>query len=739
MRVHIRWVRFISVVVLVLLLGGTYPARPVSPVRAAGLWYVSKAGANTNNCLSPATACGTFDGVMAKITPGDTVLVDSGMYQPTRQYPTVVVELNKSVILSGGWNATFTAQTGFTTIDGQGVETGIYIPADAQTVAIDHFVVENNGTGISNDSADLTLDACIIQNNGDETVGTGGIYSRNSVMTTILNTTIRNNSGVYAGGIFANLQIESGLKDGVARLILKNSSLLANSGGDVGGMEIASYAGLTGFIENSTISGNYGDYAGGLSGSFEIFNSTIYGNSSTSGYGGISSIATTLHNSILAGNGVDCQYVYSGGYNLFSEFNGCAVDLQPGDQRVADPGLGPLEGNPAYHYLLPSSPAIDAGNPTGCLDHTGALLDADQRGLPRVGRCDIGAVEYQPAEVSTFNGNPDPVHPGQVITFSGVLNTGGVETLAGVTLDNSLPAGIAYLPGSLQASAGTAQYQNGKVTWSGDLDPATPVTLTYQAKAIKIGLWENPFLLTQAGLTIARTVVVNITPWPIYLPVLHKPCPNYYADNFTNPASGWFTGNTSRYLVQYLPGEYQMLLKVPGYYLISRAPVGPLSNEFQVSVDVRNMTGVEGSYGLMFAATADWSHFYTLEIMPDQTWYLWRQYSNNWDLPAYGYSDAIRTGSQPNTLTVRHQDNLFTLYINNIAIYSHFDSSYYYYGFVGVTAQSFDAVPLDMRFSNFFMPEFSCIAQASGLTRASSPAGGAPGGILQGPANRPLP
>ncbi|HMN61069.1 MAG TPA: hypothetical protein PJ988_11930 [Anaerolinea sp.] len=50
-----------------------------------------------------------------------------------------------------------------------------------------------------------------------------------------------------------------------------------------------------------------------------------------------------------------------------------------------------------------------------------------------------------------------------------------------------------------------------------------------------------------------------------------------------------------------------------------------------------------------------------------------------------------------------------------------------------------DAVPLDVRFSNFFMPEFSCIAQVSGLTGVSSPAGGAPGGILQGPVNRPLP
>jgi hypothetical protein len=50
---------------------------------------------------------------------------------------------------------------------------------------------------------------------------------------------------------------------------------------------------------------------------------------------------------------------------------------------------------------LPSgSPAIDAGNPTGCKDANGHLLTTDQRGYPRpdkedTGACDIGAFEKQ--------------------------------------------------------------------------------------------------------------------------------------------------------------------------------------------------------------------------------------------------------------------------------------------------------------------------------------------------------
>ena len=82
---------------------------------------------------------------------------------------------------------------------------------------------------------------------------------------------------------------------------------------------------------------------------------------------------------------------------LYSDFDGPVT--------VADPLLGPLanNGGPTQtHALVVGSPAIDRGNPNGCLDSTGAPLQTDQRGLPRAfdgngdGRaaCDIGAFEY---------------------------------------------------------------------------------------------------------------------------------------------------------------------------------------------------------------------------------------------------------------------------------------------------------------------------------------------------------
>jgi hypothetical protein len=68
-----------------------------------------------------------------------------------------------------------------------------------------------------------------------------------------------------------------------------------------------------------------------------------------------------------------------------------------------DPKLGTLGyyGGPTQTIpLLSGSPAIDAGNPSGCTDEQGNLLKTDQRGQPRpdpedTGGCDMGSFESQ--------------------------------------------------------------------------------------------------------------------------------------------------------------------------------------------------------------------------------------------------------------------------------------------------------------------------------------------------------
>ena len=158
-------------------------------------------------------------------------------------------------------------------------------------------------------------------------------------------------------------------------------------------------------INNSTISGNTHHYGLGctISGSgVTLSNTTISGNVAGNGYVVLCATAT-LQNSIVANNsGANCgSGVTSNGYNMSSD-SSCNFS-KSGDRNNTDPLLGPLQNNGGptqTKALLPGSPAIDAGNPSGCRGGNGQLLTTDQRGQPRpdhedsVG-CDMGAYERQ--------------------------------------------------------------------------------------------------------------------------------------------------------------------------------------------------------------------------------------------------------------------------------------------------------------------------------------------------------
>ena len=148
--------------------------------------------------------------------------------------------------------------------------------------------------------------------------------------------------------------------------------------------------------------GGNGGYGGGIhtasgfiSGTMVSNNSTISSNVSKTNGGGIYPISgtVTIKNTLLAGNSTeagfsDCIYsIISDGYNLIGNTSGCNVTATSGDQFNINPMLGIFLPQLGFHPILLGSPAIDAGNSASC-------LPTDQRGLARVGNCDIGAFEY---------------------------------------------------------------------------------------------------------------------------------------------------------------------------------------------------------------------------------------------------------------------------------------------------------------------------------------------------------
>lgn len=363
-----------------------------------------------------------------------------------------IVGIQKTIVVSG-----VTIQNGSvspaTRIGG-----GIF-SRSSNSLTLTDVVVRNNhagqGAGIYN-QGNLTLVRTVVE--GNVAGSQGGGISHSFGLLTVRESTIRDNTAVTGGGIFSMgpADVESSTVSG--NLATNNDAMLNNGdagGGIVNGGSLASSMTIT----NSTISGNRanGHYGGiySANGDVSLNNVTVAGNVADAdgdGFGsggglGLNSVnnaTAMLRNSIVAGNQAadatpDCSSLITSaltsvGYNLIGDIgspSACVFAPVTGDQvgagaSLIDAGLKSLSnyGGPTQtRALMLTSPAIDAGDPSGCSNGTTALT-VDQRGMPRASdggsgtaRCDIGAYELlRPIA----NAGPDQrVNSGMVVSLNG--------------------------------------------------------------------------------------------------------------------------------------------------------------------------------------------------------------------------------------------------------------------------------------------------------------------------------
>ena len=212
----------------------------------------------------------------------------------------------------------------------------------------------------------------------------------------------------------------AGITIGDGRLTLARSQISGNAGAG-----IESEGGNV-FCGNSTVADNGGAGIRAGDGSITAASCTVAYNRGAGIEAGAGGAA--VHNTLLVSNLRACDgTVTSQGYNLTDD-EGCGFH-HAGDLKDSDPRVAPLaaNGGPTETAALTGgSPALNAGDPTGCVDGTGALLTVDQRGVrrPAGGRCDIGAYEQAIAVTGTVvnrivalvDGDPITMH--EVSTFA---------------------------------------------------------------------------------------------------------------------------------------------------------------------------------------------------------------------------------------------------------------------------------------------------------------------------------
>jgi hypothetical protein len=376
---------------------------------------------------------------------------------------------------------------------GAGGNYAIFTTGAGATVDIADLTITNGngfyGGGLENDGTLTVADSVLTDNTAFRGAG---IYNTGTL--TVLNSTIANNRSVDNGGGIANfgpltvtdsvLAGNTGLSGGavynfgLGSLTLSYSTLTGNEAHTGGG--ITNNSGQVA-VSNSTLAGNsatsggggglYNDYGGlvtidestlanndasteggGLlnepGGTLAVVGSTISGNVASTGGGIGNGGSLTTRNTILAGDRASAGPDLFGdlgsqGHNLVGNPQG-GSGLADTDLLNVDPHLGPLQdnGGPTRTMALqPDSPAIDAGD----------NMDApmwDQRG-PRFlriehGTIDIGAFEYH----FPPNGQPLP----DPIAVQALLSPGS-PVARGALPGPAIPAGQAGPPATGPALA----------------------------------------------------------------------------------------------------------------------------------------------------------------------------------------------------------------------------------------------------------------------------------------------
>ena len=290
-----------------------------------------------------------------------------------------------------------------------GIAGGAVCTFNTHTVLIDDSSFSQNiahndaGGAIYQDAGDLTVHSSIFRENQTSGVHRGGAIFGGGDSLTITGSAFTHNAsqGSYGGA----LSVAS------SSLVLSTSSLVGNtaSGGNGGGIFLNNTSSAS--ISDTTFSQNSASYGGGLStnSNVTLTNTTFDGNNAL-----LSANVEVLGGTVSAGNSIfssinssNCNTaITSLGHNIETGTDCGLTDVS--DHQSTNPHLdpegpkfspeGPTFGGLPYLFTVALTPSS-----TSAINGGAGCSSADERGIARVGTCDIGAYEYDASHPQTIS------------------------------------------------------------------------------------------------------------------------------------------------------------------------------------------------------------------------------------------------------------------------------------------------------------------------------------------------
>lgn len=191
---------------------------------------------------------------------------------------------------------------------------------------------------------------------------------------------------------------------------------------------------------------------------------------------------------------------------------------------------------------------------------------------------------------------------------------------------------------------------------------------------------------------ICLTTLVACSPSPALTPLP-------YADDFSDPASGWKTVNDQTLRIRYQDGALHFTIDDLDQIVWSIA--GQRFENFTLDVDATQIGGPgDNSYGVLIRYV-DEKNFYRLDISGDGYFAINKYQAGRWiKLQDWTEATAIRREAATNHLQVIAKGNRFTLAVNGESVTT-FSDDEFKQGDIGLTAGTlFDNAGVHIAFDN---------------------------------------
>jgi hypothetical protein len=189
----------------------------------------------------------------------------------------------------------------------------------------------------------------------------------------------------------------------------------------------------------------------------------------------------------------------------------------------------------------------------------------------------------------------------------------------------------------------------------------------------------------------------------VYLPVtFRKFCLDIF-DDFSSPSTGWYTSENETGKMEYLDGEYRILIIDALNDFYHAGPHTCARENYTVEVDARWVGEPGGSYGILFGiiGRVDTGYLFLVDTTETPSYTFERMERHVHHEIFTSPSTDINSGNEPNHLKVTRYGNEITLEINGIILGTWTDDS------SGAKYSAVIAVPkiehsaFDVRFDNF--------------------------------------